>query len=197
VFTDNLFDKIDFIEDDSMPINFDFNGYWPKLPSELVWNYWYYTDSYTLQSSSYWGLNNGANEQVLTSAPQYQTGPFGKYYLPSSYLPNTPHLYGAGSQPAAAAELFHYTTRVDQLKEGLDTAKANVNIGLHYIATTGQSSNVPNDADSDGIPDYVENWHGDGDTGQYRNHIADETDLKKLVDRSNKPRRFECGVSRH
>jgi hypothetical protein len=56
------------------------------------------------------------------------------------------------------------------MKEGNDTAKANANIGLHYIAAT---NGVPIDTDGDGIPDYVENWHGDGD---YSSHTDSETD---------------------
>ena len=107
----------------------------------------------------------GGNEQVLASAPPYQTGPLGDYYLPTA----TP-LYHAGSRTAGDAGLFHYTTRVDQIKEGEELRDPWVNIGLHYIATT---NGVPKDSDGDGIPDYVENWHGDGD---YNSHTDTETD---------------------
>ena len=55
----------------------------------------------------------GGNELMLPAAPPYQTGPFGDYYLPIT----TP-LYHAGSRTANDAGLFHYTTRVDQTKEG-------------------------------------------------------------------------------
>jgi hypothetical protein len=105
------------------------------------------------------------NEQVLTAALPYQAGPFGDFYLP-----NTTPLYGAGGDTPANLGLYHYTTRVDQVKEGEDSGKVNANIGLHYIAAT---NGVPIDTDGDGIPDYVENWHGDGN---YSAHTDTETD---------------------
>jgi hypothetical protein len=60
-----------------------------------------------------------------------------------------------------ATDSHKKVTRVDQLKEGQDTAKPKANIGLHYIATASSTTNLPMDTDNDGIPDYVENWHGD------------------------------------
>ena len=33
---DNLFDKVDFFQDTTLPLDFDFNGYWPKQASELL-----------------------------------------------------------------------------------------------------------------------------------------------------------------
>jgi len=88
--------------------------------------------------------------------------------------------------------LYHYTTRLDQMKEGNDTAKANANIGLHYIAATnlqplgateqsggGSTFNYqPIDTDGDGIPDYVEDANGNGvwDQGtetDWRNPMTD------------------------
>ena len=77
----------------------------------------------------------------------------------------------------ADAGLYHYTTRVDQTKDGVQTG--NVVIGRHYIATTGPTSTQPIDTDNDGIPDYVENWHGDGDgDGTVRLHADTETDWR-------------------
>jgi hypothetical protein len=112
------------------------------------------------------------DEPVLLSAPPYQAGPFGNFYLP-----NTTPLYGAGSCSPADAGLYHYTTRPDQVKEGDEPPPHNVNIGLHYIAATNlQPSTLnfqPIDTDGDGIPDYVENWHGDG---AYTNRTDTETD---------------------
>ncbi len=142
-----------------MPLDFGHNAYWPLTPSELcAWG---------------WGTNrllaatNGADagEQLLSAAPPYQSGPLGDYYLPIT----TP-LYHAGSRTATDAGLFHYTTRADQTKEGSGQL---VNIGLHYVATTGPGSSQPKDADGDGIPDYIENWHGDGN---YIAHTNSETD---------------------
>ncbi len=73
------------------------------------------------------------------------------------------------STPAAAG-LYHFTTRTDQSRDASQTA---VNIGFHYVSTTGVSSSNLRDSDHDGIPDYIENWHGDGN---YSAHIDSETD---------------------
>jgi len=96
------------------------------------------------------------HEQILPPVPPYQTGAFGNYYLPT----NSP-LYNAGSRSYAEAGLAHYTTRLDQVKE-MDETSDMVNIGLHYIATTGPSSAQPRDTDGDGIPDYIEDADGNG-----------------------------------
>lgn len=158
-FTDNLFEKVHFVQNVDMPLDFGHNAYWPLTPFELsAWG---------------WGTNRlvaatngaGAGEQLLDLVPPYQSGPLGDYYLPIT----TP-LYHAGSRLATDAGLFHYTTRVDQTKEA---AGNMVNIGLHYVATAAQGSSTPKDSDGDGIPDYLENWHGDGD---YSIHADTETD---------------------
>jgi hypothetical protein len=151
VFKDNLFDKIAFEQDTTVSLQHDYNGYWRRLPAELETGE---TDRLT---------PNAANDKVLTSAPAYQSGPLGSYYLPASGL-----LYNAGSLTPGQAGLYHYTTRIDQTK---DATQAAVNTGLHYVATVSSASTVPKDYDSDGIPDYVENWHGDG-----RRDWPDETD---------------------
>jgi hypothetical protein len=156
VFENNLFDKVDILQDTNMPLNYDYNGYWPLTASELVWG----GDAGQLQPST---SSSGTHEVVLPAVPPYQAGPFGHFYLPTNTL-----LYGAGSDTPANLGFFHYTTRLDQVKEGNEPAPHNINIGVHYIAAT---NGVPIDTDGDGIPDYVENWHGDG----ARNH-ADETD---------------------
>lgn len=155
-FTDNLFDKVDFIQNTNLPLDLAYNAYWAKQPSELFWPP---IDVVRLLPTATGG---GQNEQVLAAAPPYQTGPLGNYYLPTT----TP-LYHAGSRSATNAGLFHYTTRIDQTKEGDELSEHMVNIGLHYIATT---NGVPKDSDGDGIPDYVENASGTGAVG------ANETD---------------------
>jgi hypothetical protein len=112
------------------------------------------------------GFSDGQWEQYLSAPPPYQSGTFGNYYLPNS----TP-LYGAGSTNAATLGLYHYTTQTNQFKEGNEAANHNVNIGLHYVAAN--VSGGPLDSDNDGIPDYAENWHGDGN---YQLHTESETD---------------------
>jgi len=165
VFADNLFDKVDFLQDTNQSLDYNYNGYWPLQPSEL--QYPGYDASQLQPTATGDATTDGGNEPVLTNAPPYQVGPFGKFYLPT----NTP-LYGAASDTAANLGLFHYTTRKDQVKEGNDVAagKPNASIGLHYIAAT---NGMPMDFDGDGIPDYVENWNGDGN---YPAHVGVETD---------------------
>ena len=190
---DNLFDKVDIVQDLNIapinqPLDYDYNGYWPLSASALNW------DAYFIPpwgTEEYWGFaycaiantsqlqptttgdgfTDGGHEVVLTAPPPYQTSFFGNYYLPI----NTP-LYGAGSTTAGALGLYHYTTRIDQVKEGDEPAGHKVNIGVHYVAAsvaqplggplprTGGSSPVYSltDSDGDGIPDYVEDANGNG-----------------------------------
>jgi len=101
-------------------------------------------------------MRTQSRDQILTAGTLYQTSPFGNYYLPA-----TSPLYNAGSRSYAEAGLAHYTTRLDQVKE-MDESSDMVNIGLHYIATTGPNSTQPKDTDGDGIPDYVEDANGNG-----------------------------------
>jgi len=173
-FYNNFFDKADFLQDTNyQALDYNYNGYWPLLPTELLWG----GDASQLISSTASGPTTGSNEVVVAAAPPYQRSYFGHFYLPT----NTP-LYGAGSDTAANLGLYHYTTRVDQVKEGNDVTagKPNASIGLHYIAAT---NGVPMDFDGDGIPDYVENWNGDGN---YSAHLGVETDWQnRITDRVN------------
>jgi hypothetical protein len=120
-----------------------------------------------------------ANDVTLTAAPTYQSGPLGGFYLPTGT-----QLSGAGHGLPGDVGLYHYTTRVDQTKAGEQTGNVNVNIGFHYVATAGSASVQPRDTDSDGIPDYVENWHGDGN---YLSHTHTETDWENAETESGTP----------
>jgi hypothetical protein len=171
-FKDNLFDRVDIVQgtglwyDIFQPLACDNNAYWPLSQSELAWDFQLYPFNILLNYDPPFWIDNysqlqptvageGANELVLATAPTYQVGPFGNFYLP-----DTTPLYGGGSRSPAAAGLFHYTTRLDQVKEGNDTAKANVNIGVHYVAAN--AAGQPMDTDGDRIPDYVEDANGNG-----------------------------------
>ncbi len=159
-FTDNLFDHADLVQDTTQPLDYNYNGYWPLSADELTYDYnfypWYVNNTNQLQTTTTGdGFTDGGNEVTLSSAPPYQFGTFGKFYLP-----DTTPLYGAGSRTPANAGLYQYTTRIDQTKEGSETSGHMVNIGIHYVAanTYGQ----PKDSDGDGIPDFVEDANGNG-----------------------------------
>jgi plastocyanin len=159
VLKDNLFDKVDFIQDTNAPLDFSYNGYWPATVSELSWLYnyypWFQPNSGQLLVATNGG---GGNEQVLATTPPYQSGPFGNHYLPT-----TTALYHAGSRTADDAAFHQYTTRTDQIKEGDEFPTGhNVSIGLHFVATTNASGIVPKDSDNDGIPDFIEDANGNG-----------------------------------
>ena len=138
VIKDNLFDEEWADQLTSETIDHDYNGYWPQTPRLTP---------------------SGTHDKLLTSAPAYQVGPLGNYYLPTSSSQSGYTLRNAGSRTVSAARLAQYTTRVDQAKENKDL---NVTIGLHYVATAGSTSTMPKDTDSDGIPDYVEDANGNG-----------------------------------
>jgi hypothetical protein len=179
IFTDNLFDHADLVQDINEPLDYNFNGYWPLSADELTYDYnfypWYVNNTNQLQTTTISdGFTDGGNEQVLTTAPPYQHGTFGKFYLP-----DTTPLYGAGSRSPASAGLYQYTTRTDQTKEGDETSGHMVNIGIHYVAA--DSYGQPKDANSDGIPDFVEDANGTGsiDTSYTvaTNSVYDDIDL--------------------
>jgi hypothetical protein len=174
VFENNLFDKVVLAQDQSQPLDYDYNAYWPCVgtwpdpDAELFPGQIAHLFPTTTTNGYTDGTYDDAHEIKLTAAPPYQTGPLGDFYIDNT----TPtQLHHAGSCPPAQAGLYHYTTSLDQTKEG---AGARVDIGLHYVATKSTTSREPQDSDSptpDGIPDYVENWHGDG-----RRDWPDETD---------------------
>jgi hypothetical protein len=154
-FHDNLFDKADFLQDTRMPLDADYNGYWPKTPAEFLW----LPSTAQLQP----GTNSvgNSNEVVSTTAPAYQAGMFGNFYLGT----NAP-FFNAGSRTPADAGLCQYTTRPDQLTEGSEASGHKVNIGLHYVAATNLAGSYhAKDTDNDGIADYVEDADGNGDVG--------------------------------
>ena len=98
-------------------------------------------------------IPSGNTDRILLASPRYEVFGNGRYYLPSGDLVLTDR----GSRSAAAAGLYHHTTRVGQAKE----AGSAVDIGLHYIALSGSE---PSDVDHDGVSDYWEDQNGDGIT---------------------------------
>lgn len=76
------------------------------------------------------------------------------------YATAAPGLVDAGSRSAAAAGLYHHTTQTSQAQE----AATPVDVGFHYIPLDPETG-AALDTDHDGVPDYVEDWDGDGLTG--------------------------------
>jgi hypothetical protein len=97
---------------------------------------------------------------VLTTV-DFQSGPLGNfYYNTNSSATNTAYLINRSTNNTPAlVGLYHYTTRPDQAKDG---DSSGLDMGFHYITTTGSSSTTPYDADGDGIPDYLEDLDGSG-----------------------------------
>ncbi len=130
---DNLFDTLPALDDHGSAVSNSYNAYF----------------------STTYNLSAGANNISLGSLV-YETGPLGRYYQPISSA-----LINAGSRTAAAAGLYHFTTRTTQTKEGTDPPSPYlVDIGLHYVALDTQGKVVDTDLDSN--PDYAEDANGNG-----------------------------------
>jgi hypothetical protein len=90
----------------------------------------------------------GSGNKTLSSLV-YETGTLGRWYLPSSSV-----LIDAGSRTAAQTGMYHDPVMTSDAKDGNST----VDIGSHYVACT---DGKPIDGDSDGLPDYFEDYDGD------------------------------------
>jgi hypothetical protein len=128
----------------------------------------YYITSYLPGSSG--------GDVRLTSAPDYQIGPLGRYYYPTNGG-NLSSLINTGGRLAADAGLYHYTTTTDQVPEG----SSWVDIGFHFIAL--DTNGNPVDSDSDGVPDYLEDRNGNNvvDTGETDRQNASDLGLRVLI----------------
>jgi hypothetical protein len=113
-------------------------------------------NSYNGYFNTAWGLSGGSNNTNLTSL-SYQVGALGNYYQPTNSV-----LINLGSQNATNAGLYHWCVTTNSVKE----TNSVVDIGLHYVAV--DASGQPQDTDSDGIPDYLEDANGNGavDSGE-------------------------------
>jgi hypothetical protein len=96
---------------------------------------------------------NGSNDVVLnTSSVSYESGPLGRYYLPtSSAFINKGSLTNAG-----LAGLYHFVSTSDEVKE----TNSALNIGLHFVAL--DASGLPADSDHDSLADFLEDRNGNG-----------------------------------
>lgn len=145
---DNLFDRVRIKQYSQLglPLDHDFNGYWPCTDSELAPG-----EAARLTAINSDGGTDAVHDVLLSATPEYQGGPFGHFYLSPTTL-----LHQAGSRTAGEAGLAQYTTSTNQAKEN---ASLPVSIGLHYVAA---ASGTPLDSDGDGVPDYVEDANGNG-----------------------------------
>ena len=137
IFRDNLFDGTG-IYTDTVTNNHNNNAYTTNLPRLLP-----------VQVT---------DVTLVTSNVTYETGPLGRFYLPT----NSPTL-DMGSTNAANVGLYHFTCTTNQSKEANSTA----DIGFHYVALNG--NNVAVDTDGDYLPDFIEDRDGDAivDTGEF------------------------------
>jgi len=107
-------------------------------------------NAYSSSAAWFKGPHNQVSVEVA-----YQTGPLGSYYYPSTLAA----LRHTGSQTAAAAQLFHHTTQIDQTKQDGFDDPTQVDLGFHYAAAR---DGVAWDEDQDGLPDIEEDLNGDG-----------------------------------
>ncbi|PYI88427.1 MAG: hypothetical protein DME26_03650, partial [Verrucomicrobia bacterium] len=71
-------------------------------------------------------LSGSSGGDLTVTNLDYQVGPLGNYYYPITGG-DLSRLIGAGSRNAADASLYHFTTRLDQVKE----INSTVDIGMH------------------------------------------------------------------
>lgn len=88
------------------------------------------------------------------AALNYQTGPLGSFYLPSTAT----NLLARGSRLAGAAGEYHFACLTNNQKE----ATGQVGIGPHYLALV--TGGAP-DANGNGVPDFLADRNGDGIEG--------------------------------
>jgi hypothetical protein len=109
---------------------------------------------------------NGTHDQIVTNF-NWQSR-FGWNF----YLPTNSALINAGAFSATNIGLYHFTVTTNQVPE----TNSIVDIGYHRVAL--DTSGNPRDADSDGVPNYVEDSTGDGvyNTGDLSNWNSADTD---------------------
>jgi len=105
----------------------------------------------------------------------WQGGVLGSYYQAT----NSPFL-NTGSRNATNAGLYHYCVTTNNVKE----TNTVVDMGLHYIAVD-LSTGLPYDFDGDGIPDWLEDFNGNGsvDSGETNWQDAGDSGLRVLITR--------------
>lgn len=82
----------------------------------------------------------------------YTNSTLGRFYQGQT------NLVDRGSRTAGSAGLYHFTAQLSQSKE----TNSVVDVGFHYLATDADGKAL--DADGDGVPDYLEDYNGSGET---------------------------------
>lgn len=120
------------------------------------------------------------NDIILLSAPVYQSGPLGNWYLPT----NSPLINADTSTTADQVGLYHYTMYTN-LVGGYQIKETNswLDISFHYVATDANGN--PIDTNGDDIPDYLSDINGNGltDSGEVGWNIVGDLGLKVLITR--------------
>ena len=116
----------------------------------------------------------GSNDQ-MSVAFNWQNSWLGDFYLPSDSV-----LIDAGSTTADQVGLYHFTTQTDPYTEEYSST---VDIGYHYVAVNEYGN--PDDYDTDGIPDYLEDANGNGavDSGETDWQSGTDLGLKVWITR--------------
>lgn len=134
------------------------------------------SNTFTNNYNGYLGVSefpaHGTND-VVTSLT-WQVWTLGNYYQPTNSA-----FTNSGSQTADLACLYHYCIFTNQIKE----ATNKVSIGLHYVALDANGN--PQDYDTDGIPDYLEDLNGNGSVDSGETYWKDAVDwgLRVLITR--------------
>lgn len=138
--------------------------------------YYLMTNGTSYATNALPGLGNNLPLTSLTyqTEPYGRYGPIGRYYQPTNSL-----LINAGSQNATNAGLYHFTCTTNQVKE----TNSTVDIGPHWVALDA-SGNLQ-DYDGDGVPDYYEDWNGNGsvDSGETDWQDSNDWGLKVFITR--------------
>ncbi|MES3030936.1 MAG: hypothetical protein V4697_00825 [Patescibacteria group bacterium] len=119
-------------------------------------------------------LSGTLGSDVLLTNLTYQRGALGKYYVATNLA-----VLNAGSRNATNAGLYHFTMTTNNVKE----TNSVVDMGFHYVAT--DANGTPLDYDGDGVPDYWEDWNGNGgvDSGETDWRDANDQGLRIYITR--------------
>lgn len=122
-------------------------------------------------------LPGGATNIILTNLT-YEIGPLSRFYQPTNSA-----ITNKGSRTADLAQLYHFTTAATN---HVPETNSIVDIGPHWVAL--DSNGQPLDSDSDGWPNYYEDWDGDGsvDSGETDWQNASDLGLKVIITRPAK-----------